>query len=86
MSNKNTPLVRAFLKGIRNSGGNPVFVYKTGTSDANIIAQAWNCPIVVYGPGDSNLDHTPQEHIQLEDYNLSVTILKDVIQNIVHNP
>src|SRR5437763_1857256 len=34
---KNTPLVRAFLSGIRATGGAPSFVYKTGTADLNIV-------------------------------------------------
>lgn len=72
---KNTPLVRAFLSGIRSKGGEPRFVYKTGTADLNIVAPVWQCPAVVYGPGDSALDHTPNEHIQLSDYERAVGVL-----------
>jgi len=72
---KNTPLVRAFLGGIRSEGGEPRFVYKTGTADLNIVAPVWKCPAVVYGPGDSSLDHTPNEHILLADYSKSVQVL-----------
>jgi LysW-gamma-L-lysine carboxypeptidase len=76
---KNTPLVRSFLKGIRSQGGEPRFVYKTGTSDLNIVAPAWKCPAVVYGPGNSALDHTPQEHIAFNDYAKSVNVLASVL-------
>jgi LysW-gamma-L-lysine carboxypeptidase len=72
---KNTPLVRAFLSGIRSQGGEPRFVYKTGTADLNIVGPAWNCPMLVYGPGDSSLDHTPNEHISLAEYEKSVQVL-----------
>ena len=72
---KNTALVRAFLKGIRSQGGEPRFVYKTGTADLNIVAPVWKCPAVVYGPGDSALDHTPDEHIMLADYAKAVEVL-----------
>jgi LysW-gamma-L-lysine carboxypeptidase len=72
---KNTPLVRAFLSGIRAQGGEPKFVYKTGTADLNIVAPVWKCPAVVYGPGDSALDHTPHEHINLDDYHKAVAVL-----------
>jgi len=72
---KNTPLVRAFLSGIRSQGGEPRFVYKTGTADLNIVAPVWECPAVVYGPGDSGLDHTPNEHINLDDYQKAVDVL-----------
>ena len=76
---KNTPLVRAFLKGIRSQGGEPRFVYKTGTADLNIVAPVWGCPAVVYGPGDSALDHTPEEHIVLAEYAKAVRILSHVL-------
>jgi LysW-gamma-L-lysine carboxypeptidase len=79
---KNTPLVRMFLSGIRSQGGEPRFVYKTGTSDLNIIAPAWKCPALVYGPGDSALDHTPNEHIVLEDYFRAVKVLCSVLHRL----
>lgn len=79
---KNTPLVRAFLSGIRSQGGEPRFVYKTGTADLNIVAPVWQCPAVVYGPGDSALDHTPNEHINLEDYQKAVEVLKAALEKL----
>lgn len=72
---KNTSLVRALLSAIRSQGGAPSFVYKTGTADLNIVAPVWQCPAVVYGPGDSALDHTPQEHLALEEYEKAVRVL-----------
>ena len=76
---KNTKLVRSFLSGIRSTGGEPRFVYKTGTADLNIVAPAWKCPAVVYGPGDSSLDHTPNEYIEWEDYRKAVAVLQAVL-------
>jgi LysW-gamma-L-lysine carboxypeptidase len=76
---RNTPLVRAFLKGIRAEGGKPGFVVKTGTADVNIVAPVWGCPAVVYGPGDSSLDHTPNEHISLVEYGLAVDVLRNAL-------
>ncbi len=80
---KNTPLVRALLSGIRSQGGSPSFVYKTGTADLNIVAPVWQCPAVVYGPGDSALDHTPHEHISLEEYQKSVDALAAALTSLV---
>ena len=80
--NKNTPLVRTFLTAIRAVGGEPRFVYKTGTADLNIVAPVWKCPAVVYGPGDSSLDHTPNEHISLDDYSKSVQVLSSVLNKL----
>ncbi len=45
---KNTPVVRAFLKGIRDAGGTPRFKMKTGTSDMNILAPVWGCPTLAW--------------------------------------
>lgn len=72
---KNTPLVRALLSGIRAQGGKPSFVYKTGTADLNIVAPVWGCPALVYGPGDSAYDHTPDEQISLDEYAQAVQVL-----------
>ena len=77
---KNTPLVRAFLAAIRQVGGQPGFTLKTGTSDMNILGPAWGCPIAAYGPGDSDLDHTPEEHILVEEYLKGVQVLANALQ------
>lgn len=79
---KNTKLVRSFLSGIRSQGGEPRFVYKTGTADLNIVAPVWKCPAVVYGPGDSSLDHTPNEHIDLDDYKNAVDVLVSTLSKL----
>lgn len=81
---KNTLLVRAFLSGIRSQGGEPRFVYKTGTADLNIVAPIWRCPSLVYGPGDSSLDHTPNEHIRLDEYEKSVQVLCNSLKRLVN--
>ncbi len=82
---KNTALVRAFLASIRAAQGKPGFVLKTGTSDLNIVAPVWNCPAVVYGPGDSALDHTPDEHLPLGEYAQAVEVLQGVLQRLSAN-
>jgi LysW-gamma-L-lysine carboxypeptidase len=76
---KNTPLVRAFLGAVRDQGGDPGFVVKTGTSDMNVVGPVWKCPIVAYGPGDSALDHTPEEHVELAEWRKGVAVLADVL-------
>jgi LysW-gamma-L-lysine carboxypeptidase len=82
---KNTPLVRAFLTAIRGQGGQPRFVLKTGTSDMNVVGPAWGCPILAYGPGDSALDHTPQERINLREYLQSIQILESALHTLMGN-
>jgi LysW-gamma-L-lysine carboxypeptidase len=72
---KNNALVRAFLKGVRSVGGSPGFLLKTGTSDMNVVGPAWGCPILAYGPGDSSLDHTPGEHVPIDEYLRAIDVL-----------
>ena len=79
---KNTKLVRSLLSGIRSMGGEPRFVYKTGTADLNIVAPIWKCPAVVYGPGDSALDHTPNEHIELDGFAKAVRVLTHTLEQL----
>jgi LysW-gamma-L-lysine carboxypeptidase len=79
---KSNPLVRAFLAAIRAQGGEPGFKLKTGTADMNILAPAWGCPCVAYGPGDSALDHTPDEHILLSEYHRAIAVLDAVLRRL----
>jgi len=79
---KNTPLVRAFLKGIREGGGTPRFKMKTGTSDMNILAPVWGCPTLAYGPGDSKLDHTPDEAVDLAEFERGVDVLSAALNQL----
>jgi LysW-gamma-L-lysine carboxypeptidase len=79
---KSNPLVRAFLGAIRAQGGEPGFKLKTGTADLNILGPAWRCPILAYGPGDSSLDHTPEEHILLDEYQRAIAVLIAVFRRL----
>jgi [amino group carrier protein]-lysine/ornithine hydrolase len=80
LAGKNNELVRALMASIREHG-EPIFKKKTGTSDMNLFSQ-WDCPIVSYAAGDSSLDHTPNEHINLEEFRRSVRILRRTIQRL----
>lgn len=82
--NRSNPLVRAFMKSFLQSQLRPIFKVKTGTSDMNVVGPVWNCPIVAYGPGDSDLDHTPHEHIEIEEYHKAIDILKKALQQLCH--
>ncbi len=83
---KNTPLAGAFLGAIRSAGGQPGLVLKTGTSDMNILAPQWGCPALVYGPGNSQLDHTPYEHLSISEYRQAVIVLAAVLERLVGKP
>lgn len=78
---KNNPLVRGLLAAIRAQDHKPAFVLKGGTSDMNVVCARWTCPIVAYGPGDSALDHTPEERIELTEYDTAVATLRYLLEH-----
>jgi LysW-gamma-L-lysine carboxypeptidase len=79
---KNTPLVACFLRAIRGETGEPRFKVKTGTADMNIVGPAWGCPMLAYGPGNSRLDHTPNEHVIIDEYLSAVRVLTRVLEEL----
>jgi LysW-gamma-L-lysine carboxypeptidase len=83
MESPRTPVARAFRAAIRAEGGEPHLLRKTGTSDMNVFAKSWNCPMVTYGPGDSDLDHAPNEHLPLPEYDRSVAVLERVTTDLL---
>jgi [amino group carrier protein]-lysine/ornithine hydrolase len=72
--------VRALLQAIRAQGGLPRFKMKTGTSDMNVVGAVWSCPMVAYGPGDSALDHTPEEHVDVREFKRSISVLARALE------
>lgn len=80
---KDTPLARAFVDAIRAERMRPAFKFKTGTADFNVVGPAWKCPIVAYGPGDSSLDHTPYEHVAIDEFEKAVRVLTGALRSLV---
>jgi LysW-gamma-L-lysine carboxypeptidase len=79
-ANKSSPLVHALSMSIRKvTGKTATLLRKTGTGDMNLLGNAMNLPIVTYGPGDSHLDHTPDEHIKIDDYLNGIKVYKETI-------
>jgi len=80
---RTSPLCRSLIVAMRDQQLHPRFVVKTGTADMNVVGPVWNCPIVTYGPGDSALDHTPDEHILVDEYLQSIRILEHALQLLI---
>ncbi|WP_368408741.1 [LysW]-lysine hydrolase [Haloarchaeobius amylolyticus] len=78
MVSPRSEVARAFRVAIRRRGGDPRLLRKTGTADVNLYAAAWDCPMATYGPGDSALDHAPDERIALSDYDDAIAVLETV--------
>jgi len=81
-STRTTSLARAFIAALRATGVQPTFKNKTGTSDMNVVGPIWGQNIVAYGPGDSRLDHTPQEHIRIAEYTHAIDVLELVLRGL----
>jgi LysW-gamma-L-lysine carboxypeptidase len=76
--NKASPLVHILSSSVRKVLNKPAtLLHKTGTGDMNILGKAMNLPIVTYGPGDSHLDHTLDEHINVSEYLDSIAVYKE---------
>ncbi len=82
MESPRTEVARAFRVAIRRAGGDPRLLRKTGTSDMNLFAGAWDCPMATYGPGDSELDHAPNERLDLAEYDRAIAVLTDVCEDL----
>ena len=81
--NKSSPVVHALSSSIRKVLNKPAtLLRKTGTGDMNILGKAMNLPIVTYGPGDSKLDHTLEEHIVIREYLDSIQIYKETLMKL----
>ncbi|MEM0982941.1 MAG: [LysW]-lysine hydrolase [Planctomycetota bacterium] len=79
---RSDPVVQAISSAIRDMGAQPRPKLKTGTADLNVVGPVWNCPIAAYGPGDSTLDHTPHEHLVLDEYLKSIGVLATALPRI----
>jgi LysW-gamma-L-lysine carboxypeptidase len=87
-ANKNSALVHTLSASIRKVLNKPAtLLRKTGTGDMNILGKAMNIPIVTYGPGDSHLDHTLDEHIVISEYLDSIQVYKETLLKLteLHN-
>ncbi len=79
-------VVRALSSAIRALGGRPHHVQKGGTSDMNLAAARWAIPMATYGPGDSHLDHTPREAMDLEDLTRARLVLEAAFRRLLRSP
>jgi len=76
------PVARGLSAAIRRHGGHPRPLLKTGTADMNLVAPSWPVPMAAYGPGDSTLDHTDDEHVEVEEYLRAVAVLTTALDEL----
>ena len=77
-------VVRAFQRSIlKTLSAKPSLTRKTGTGDMNTMAQRMGIPCVTYGPGDSRLEHTDGEYVEVTDYMNSIKVLRGVFSELL---
>jgi len=81
---QSSPLVRTLSRSIREVRHKPAtLLRKTGTGDMNVIGRVMKIPVVTYGPGNSHLDHTPNEHIDIQEYLESIQVYRATMMRLL---
>lgn len=77
-------LVRALSWAIRMVEGKPAtWVRKTGTGDMNLYGASILIPVVTYGVGESSMDHTSMEWVDLKEYDDSIRVLYNGLKKLL---
>lgn len=79
-------VVRALGAGIAANGGRATLYRKAGTADLNLAVPVWGRPAAAYGPGDSHLDHTDREALDVEEFRRSVAVLRHAFGVLARAP
>jgi LysW-gamma-L-lysine carboxypeptidase len=80
ISDMKSPLVKSFKEGISKNGMVPRLIFKSGSGDMNTLGHEWNIPAITYGPGDTQLSHTPNEVINIKDLYSSIDVIADSLK------
>jgi [amino group carrier protein]-lysine/ornithine hydrolase len=79
---RSDPVAACLSAAIRGVGGQPRPTLKTGTSDMNTVSPTWTVPMAAYGPGNSTLDHSDDEHIEIAEFRRAITVLGNAIDQL----
>jgi LysW-gamma-L-lysine carboxypeptidase len=79
---RTNPACRTLARAVAATGGSIRYTTKTGTSDLNVVLPHWGCPAAVYGPGDSSLDHTPNESIEIDELRRGSRVLELAVASL----
>jgi [amino group carrier protein]-lysine/ornithine hydrolase len=80
------PVVVALVEAIREVGGRPTLWRRTGTSDLNVVADAWGVGGAAYGPGDARLDHTDREALSVAELRRAARVLRRAFERLARGP
>ncbi|MCX4820763.1 M20/M25/M40 family metallo-hydrolase [Streptomyces sp. NBC_01142] len=82
-SARTDPVVRAISAAVSARGARAVPKLKLGTSDWNVVGRYWQVPTAAYGPGNSRLCHSVDEHIEIPEYLAAIDVLTDALPRLV---
>ncbi len=78
-----SPIAQAFNGAIKDVYQEPAkYIRKTGTGDMNILGHELKVPVITYGPGDSHLDHSPREKIDLQEFLGAIQVYQKALVRI----
>lgn len=76
-------LVKSLRDAIRRETKHPIkLVRKTGASDMNFFGTKFRIPMVAYGPGNPEVEHTLNEYIETPEYTTSIRILGNTLEKL----
>ncbi len=83
LEREDSRLVRNFLESIKEvTKKEGRLSRKTGTADVNDFVKKFRVSSVVYGPGNSKLDHTPIENVSIKEYLDSIDIISNLLKRL----
>jgi len=83
-ADKNSALTRKLKEAIREEKIRPVkLIRKTGASDMNFVGAYMKIPVVAYGPGNSQVEHTTEEYIDIQEYLTSIKVLRKTLEKLL---
>jgi LysW-gamma-L-lysine carboxypeptidase len=84
VADRDTIVIKALREAIlEETGENAKLIRKTGTGDMNIFGAHFKIPVATYGPGDSSLSHTLNEHIEIPEFLTSIKVYKRAVEKIL---
>lgn len=86
LTSTSSQALSTFGRAIRKvRGGQVALVKKTGTGDMNLFAETQNIPMFAYGPGESRLDHTEDEHVKISEYLASIQVYAHALPQLANS-
>ncbi len=84
VADRETIIMKALKKAIKEIlHVTPKLIRKTGTGDMNIFGSERKVPVATYGPGNSRLSHTMNEHISIEEYEKSIMVYRRALEEAI---